>query len=135
VTIVFDLTLAVQLGLVLAFVLFIKRQSDIFQVRITPASDKRLDVHVYGSLFFGAVGKLDALGDWARQCPPGSEVHINTQRMIALDTTGLDNLKDIANTLHKNSATLHMHLLQAQPLSLLQRSGFLKLLASFDAEP
>ena len=135
VTIVFDLTLAVQLGLVLAFVLFIKRQSDIFQVRITPASDKRLDVHVYGSLFFGAVGKLDALGDWARQCPPGSEVHINTQRMIALDTTGLDNLKDIANTLHKNSATLHLHLLQAQPLSLLQRSGFLKLLASFDAEP
>jgi hypothetical protein len=61
-------------------------------------------------------------------------LHANMQRMIALDTTGLNNLKDIANTLHKNSATLHLHLLQAQPLSLLQRSGFLKLLASFDAE-
>jgi sulfate permease, SulP family len=134
VTVVFDLTLAVQLGLAMAFVLFIKRQSDIFQVRIQHTSSTRLDVLMYGSLFFGAVGKLDALGEWARHCKPGSEVHVNTQRLIALDTTGLDNLKEIVHTLHKHGASLHLQQLQPQPYSLLERSGFLAQLGSYGKE-
>ncbi|UFS56208.1 sodium-independent anion transporter [Comamonadaceae bacterium M7527] len=134
VTVVFDLTLAVQLGLAMAFVLFIKRQSDIFQVRIEQTTPSRVDVVTYGSLFFGAVGKLDTLGELARNAPSGCAVHLHAQRLIALDTTGLDGLKEIAHTLHKHGCTLHMHQLQAQPLSLLQRSGFLAELHSWDAE-
>jgi SulP family sulfate permease len=135
VTVVFDLTLAVQLGLAMAFVLFIKRQSDIFQVRIEHTTPSRADVNLYGSLFFGAVGKLDALAELARNTTSGCAVHLHAQRLIALDTTGLDSLKEIAHTLHKHGCTLHMHQLQAQPLSLLQRSGFLAALKSWDAEP
>lgn len=134
VTVVFDLTLAVQLGLAMAFVLFIKRQSDIFQVRIEHTTPSRADVNLYGSLFFGAVGKLDALAELARNTTSGCAVHLHAQRLIALDTTGLDSLKEIAHTLHKHGCTLHMHQLQAQPLSLLQRSGFLAALQSWDAE-
>ena len=103
-------------------------------MRIQHTTPLHADVTVYGSLFFGAVGKLDALGELARNAPSGCAVHLHTQRLIALDTTGLDSLKEIAHTLHKRGCTLHMHHVQAQPLSLLQRSGFLATLHSWDAE-
>ena len=45
----------------LAVVLFVRRQSDIFSATETQRTDTELHFRLYGSLFFGAVGKIDAL--------------------------------------------------------------------------
>ncbi|HXS30327.1 MAG TPA: SulP family inorganic anion transporter, partial [Steroidobacteraceae bacterium] len=60
-TVVFDLTIAVQAGLVLACVSFIYRMSTMFTVQPHDSADLPPGVHVFelfGSLFFGAVGKI-----------------------------------------------------------------------------
>ena len=125
VTVVFDLTVAVQLGLVLACVFFILRQQDIFRVHIASTdASQTIDVKLYGSLFFGTVGKLDALLVLAERCQPGQEVVLHAQRLITLDTTGLDALRQLADGLQRRGAHLSMLGVQPQPASLLGRSGF-----------
>ncbi|MDI3512271.1 MAG: sulfate permease, SulP family, partial [Betaproteobacteria bacterium] len=61
VTIVFDLTVAVELGLVLAVVLFVRRQSDLFRADLVARHEHQLTYRLYGSLFFGAVAKIDPI--------------------------------------------------------------------------
>ena len=134
ITVIFDLTLAIEFGLVLAFVLFIKRQSALFTVHITPTADGRTAVVLYGSLFFGVIGKLDPLQRLPQTLAHGSEIHVDASRLISLDTTGLDALKTWLQDLQKASIGVHVHGLQPQPASLMQRTGFLPLLKSYDAE-
>ncbi|MGA1520192.1 MAG: SulP family inorganic anion transporter, partial [Burkholderiaceae bacterium] len=125
VTVVFDLTVAVQLGLVLACVFFILRQQDIFRVYMASTdASQTIDVKLYGSLFFGTVGKLDMLLVLAERCQPGQEVVLHAQRLITLDTTGLDALRQLADGLQRRGAHLSMLGVQPQPASLLGRSGF-----------
>jgi len=135
VTVVFDLTVAVQLGLVLACVFFILRQQDICRVRIGPVQPgEPTEVTLYGSLFFGTVGKLDALLHLADQCTSGQEVVLNAQRLITLDTTGLDALRQLADSLQRHGAHLSMLGVQPQPASLMGRSGFALRLHRFEVE-
>ena len=134
VTVVFDLTLAIELGLALACVLFIKRQASICHVTLTRVSDTRADVALYGSLFFGSIGKLDTLHSLTQTCAPGCDVYIDASRLVALDTTGLDSLKTWHKELMKTQMRLHINGLQAQPASLMERTGFLTELASYDRE-
>jgi SulP family sulfate permease len=134
ITVIFDLTLAIEFGLVLAFVLFIKRQSALFTVHITPTTDGRTAVVLYGSLFFGVIGKLDTLQRLPQTLAHGSEIHVDATRLISLDTTGLDALKTWLHDLQKASIGVHIHGLQPQPASLMKRTGFLPLLKSYDAE-
>lgn len=69
-TVVFDLTVAVEVGLVLACVFFIYRMSTSFQVEPLAmpalAADTRVK-RLYGSQFFGAVGIQPDLSTWLRQ--------------------------------------------------------------------
>jgi SulP family sulfate permease len=63
-TVILDLTVAVQLGLVLACVFFIWRMSTLFRVEpVTkdPLPPGVVAFELYGSLFFGAVGKIESL--------------------------------------------------------------------------
>jgi len=134
ITVVFDLTLAIEFGLVLAFVLFIKRQSGIFNVQIKRTSDARVDVVLYGSLFFGVVGKLDALTRLPQSLPHGCAIYLDARRLISLDTTGLDALKTWLAELKRSNIEVHVRDLQPQPASLMTRTGFLSLLASHTLE-
>ncbi len=126
-TVVFDLTIAVEVGLMLACAFFIWRMSQLFRVD-PPARVADVGVpgvlvrHLYGALFFGAVGKVEALADTV---PDGTQVLVlETSRLIAMDTSGLDTLEQM----HRQLERRHVHLLLAglneQPKSLLQRSGF-----------
>ena len=58
-TVVFDLTVALQIGLVLACVLFVRRMSSLFQVTQTARDEGSASFQLCGSLFFGAVAKID----------------------------------------------------------------------------
>ncbi len=124
-TVIFDLTVAVEVGLVLACVFFIYRMSTLFSVQASAAVDPPQGVKVlelYGSLFFGAVGKVEAL-------PAGlpadtRAVVLDMHRLISLDTSGIDALEQLHRTLHRRGITLVLARVNEQPLSLMRRSGF-----------
>jgi sulfate permease, SulP family len=123
VTIVFDLTVAVELGLVLAIVLFVRRQSSLFTADIDTQTDTRIEARLYGALFFGAVAKLDALQRAADVASPGLVIRLDTHQLISLDTTGLDALEQLQRSLSKRAGRLVLCGLNPQPRSLLERSG------------
>jgi SulP family sulfate permease len=128
-TVIIDLTVAVQVGLVLACVFFIYRISSL--TRIEPISSESLgaplprDVSAYsifGSLFFGAVGKLEGL--IGPQSTPPRAMILELHQLINLDSTGLDALETIHKTLKKSGGQLILCGLNRQPLTLMQRTGF-----------
>ncbi len=125
ITVVFDLTLAVEIGLVLASLFFIYRVSDLTRVEPIPLDGAPAGVAAYklfGSLFFGAVGKLDALFD--ARATPARVLILEMHQVINLDTTGLETLQSLAATLRKRGGTLVLCGLTRQPASLVERSGF-----------
>jgi len=145
-TVVFDLTVAVEVGLVLACVFFIYRMSTLFTVHPHDSADLPPGVHVFelfGSLFFGAVGKIEAL---PAQLPAGTRaVVLEMHRLVLLDTSGLDALQQLHRTLKKQGIGLVLAHVNEQPLSLIRRSGFAAVLGeeaivptvagAFDATP
>jgi len=126
-TVVFDLTVAVQVGLILACLFFIYRMSTLFRVQPFQPADGAppLGVQVFelfGSLFFGAVGKIEAL---PAQIEPGTRaVVLEMHRLISMDTSGLDALQQLHRTLQGRSIALVLANVNEQPLSLIRRSGF-----------
>ena len=132
-TVIFDLTVAVEVGLVLACLFFIYRVTTLTRVeRIAPAELASLaSVHVptnvavyrvFGSLFFGAVSKIEQALDPAVK-PPAVLV-LELHQMIQLDSTGLDALESMQRTLAKSGASMILCNLNEQPASLIERSGF-----------
>ena len=131
-TVIFDLTVAVEVGLVLASIFFIYRISSLTRVeRIHDLSALPAQVEVYriyGSLFFGAVDKLEVLMD-----PKGAPVRVlilDLQPLLNLDTTALDTLHAIQKNLQRRGAQLVLAGATEQPQSLLQRSGFISTLGA-----
>jgi sulfate permease, SulP family len=124
-TVIFDLTVAVQVGLILACAFFIYRMSTLFRVEPMPRADLPAGVQVFelfGSLFFGAVGKVERLPS---QLPPGTRaVVLDMHRLISVDTSGLDALEHLHRTLHRQGVALVLADVNEQPLSLIRRSGF-----------
>jgi sulfate permease, SulP family len=145
-TVIFDLTVAVEVGLVLACAFFIYRMSSLFRVQLVPA-DTELPPGVqvfelFGSLFFGAVGKVEALPG---ELPEGTRaVVLEMHRMVLLDTSGLDALVQLHRELQRREIALVLANVNDQPLSLIRRGGFEATLgaenivptveAAFDAE-
>jgi len=124
-TVVFDLTVAVEVGLVLACVFFIWRMGTLFSVHPHGTDDVPPGVFVFelfGSLFFGAVGKIEALQS---QLPEGTRaVVLEMHRLISMDTSGLEALQQLHRVLKRRDIALVLANVNAQPLSLMRRSGF-----------
>ena len=129
-TVIVDLTVAVEVGLVLACVFFIYRVSSLTRIELIPAS--ALPIHpepgitaysIFGSLFFGAVGKTEFL------TLPGSipekVMILKMTQLINVDTTGLEALETVHKTLQKNGCQLILCGPNHQPLSLMTRTGFI----------
>ncbi len=124
-TVVFDLTVAMEVGLVLACLFFIYRTSALFRIEPVPAAnapDGVLAFELVGSLFFGAVGKVEALPD--RLLPGTRAVVLEMHRMVLLDTSGLDALQHLHRSLQTQGVALVLANVNEQPLSLIRRSGF-----------
>ena len=128
-TVVFDLTVAVEVGLVLACIFFIYRMSTLFTVKPHDSAELPPGVRVFelfGALFFGAVGKIESL---PAQLPPGTRaVVLEMHRLVLLDTSGIDALQQLHRTLKKQDIGLVLAHVNEQPLSLIRRSGFAALL-------
>ncbi|MFN3612026.1 SulP family inorganic anion transporter [Tepidimonas sp.] len=135
VTVVFDLTVAVELGLVLAVVLFVRRQSSLFRVTLHQTGPQRIEAHLYGSLFFGAVTKLDPLIQAVEAAEAGVQVHLDARHLMLLDTTGLDALTGLHDAIERRGGRLVIEHLHEQPLSLMRRTGFLSRLGGWSPLP
>ncbi len=140
-TVVFSVTVAVEVGLVLAALFFIYRVSNLTRVEPIelehPQGGALLAMHaaadgrdsrriaaysLFGSLFFGTVGKIEALLDHSRENI--AVVILEMHQVISLDTTGLDALASLHAVLESEGRQLVLAGLNRQPMSLLVRSGF-----------
>ena len=132
-TVVFDLTVAVEVGLVLSTLFYIYRISSLTKVEpieLTEEQSRRADGtrvgawEIFGSIFFASVTKIEGLLDPARPLP--EVVVLEMHKVINIDTTGLDALEALLNSTRNRGGRLILADLNEQPMSLLKRSGFLR---------
>jgi SulP family sulfate permease len=128
-TVVFDLTVAVEVGLVMACVFFIWRMGTLFRVEARSGEDLPAGLapqtqvfSLYGALFFGAVAQVEDLPQ--RMLPDTRHVVLDMHRLISMDTSGLESLKQLHRSLQLQGITLTLVDVNEQPLSLIRRSGF-----------
>jgi SulP family sulfate permease len=138
-TVITDLTIAVEIGMVLAAVLFIKRISETTQITAVDQSTETEGAHhsligkeippgvlvfrVFGAFFFGAVDKLETALQRARQDP--QVLILRMRKVLAMDATGLNALEDLHDKLRKRGKHLVLSGPHTQPLLVMENAGFL----------
>jgi SulP family sulfate permease len=129
-TVIVDLSVAVEVGLMLACIFFIYRVSSITSIAtISPSTlpeplpDHVIAYSIFGSLFFGAVDKLEIILK-PHQIPP-KIIILELHQLINMDTSGLDGLKTMLHTLNLHGSQLLLCGTNLQPLDLMRRSGFI----------
>lgn len=131
-TVIFDLTVAVEVGLVLSCIFFIYRISSITKIEsvelpTTTAHASDIEAYrVYGSLFFGSIHHIEKLFDPTNTSRVAPKIMIlDLYQVITIDTSGLDALRQLHRNLAKKASTLIVCNANSQTLSLMTRSGFL----------
>ena len=136
-TVVVDLTVAVEVGLMAACLTFIYRVSSLSRSEVVPAehhpalqSDtNRLQAHrLYGALFFGAVKLVEAI----EENLPQHTLVLDLKNLIYVDSSGADALLALARSCRKKGVRLILCGLAHQPLDIAQRSGLLAALPDAD---
>ena len=144
-TLFFDLVIAIEFGMVLAAFLFLKRMSDIAEVRqwtyIGSLEDEKLseDVdlkyvpkntivyEVFGALFFGAANVFTSF-----KHEEGKNVLILRMRNVpVMDISGVEALEEILETCKKRNLTLILSHVNEQPYHAMEKAGFVE---KIDAE-
>ncbi len=143
-TVIIDLTVAIEIGLVLAALFFIFRVSSLTTIEpVAPVSlpagvtvpKATVAYRIFGSLFFAAVGKLEMLIEPESPALGSRVLVLDLHKVINIDTTGLDMLDVLRKTLAKRNCTLVLCDANDQPLSLIRRSGFLLKLGEDNLQP
>lgn len=140
-TVIFDLTIAIEVGLLLALVLFMKRMSEVTRITVSKnevdlsheseiyhEEEKLLvpkDIEVYeidGPFFFGVANKFDecmkTIGDKPR-------IRIIRMRKVPfMDTTGLHNLESLYRLSEKEKIKIILSGVNQQVKEVLIKSGF-----------
>ena len=137
-TVFADLTVAVEVGMILAALLFIRRVSD--TTTIVPVTDEyireshRHSLHrlvippyvrifrIHGPFLFGAADKLRMVTEHLDELP--EIVVLRLRNMNALDATGLRAFEDLADVLHESGRTLLLCGARKQPAQLMERADF-----------
>jgi SulP family sulfate permease len=138
-TVIVDLTVAIQTGIILSAILFIRRMAQVSQVNVltrdlqeetsveegeTTAIPEGIEVfEVYGSLFFGAVEQFNESIRSLRKKP--KVFVLETSNLLAIDATGLRAVEDLVADLKGRSIRFIVSGLHKQPLSALQQAGIL----------
>jgi SulP family sulfate permease len=137
-TVFADLTIAVEVGMVLAMFLFIRKVSQTTTVSLVTReyvesghvhSLQGKDIPEYVSVFrihgpflFGASDKIRKVLDDADSLAP--IVIMRLRNMTAIDATGLRALEDLADMLHRTSRTLILCGAPKQPARLMRQAEF-----------
>ena len=137
-TVVFDLVVAIEIGMVLACLLFIKRMSEETHVDSwtyvdddTPDVDEHLrrlplQIRVYeitGPLFFGAADAIEhiVVKDFTT-C-----LILRVRSVPALDSTALNALQNLTKVCESKGITLVFSHVNEQPIKVMVKSGFVDL--------
>ncbi len=137
-TVVADLTFAVEVGMVLAALMFIRKVSRTTTVaRVTKdyVEDSRKHIlqgkdippyatvyRIHGPFLFGATDKFaDILGE-LDSLPP--IVILRLRNMTAVDATGLGAIRDLADALHVSGRSLLLCGAREQPAKLMHQAEF-----------
>lgn len=140
-TVVFDLVIAIEVGMVLACLLFMKRMSDETQLKgwkyTNTLTEKTLDaeadklrklpkeIRVYeftGPLFFGAADQIDRI-----TVKEMTKVLIIRMRAVSsLDITALNSLEALYENCKKRGITLVLSHVNEQPMRAMEKAGFVK---------
>lgn len=139
-TVIFDLTIAIEIGMILAVLLFMKRMAEVSNVSVITreledkdeqpdpnAIDKKQipeDVEVFeinGPFFFGAAKKFK---DQVLIIEKPPKVRIIRMRNVpAIDATGLQTLKDFYSDAKKQKTHLILSGVHTQPLYAMMQAG------------
>ncbi len=134
-TVVFDLVVAIEVGVLLAALLFMRRMSEVTQVEgwkdVDPENDpdsiilRVLPEHtivyeISGPMFFATAGKI-------LQISPreGTKVLVLRMRSVsAIDATAMRNLELLYDDCQNRNVTLVMSHVNEQPMRVIRKAGF-----------
>jgi SulP family sulfate permease len=138
-TVIVDITVAVEVGVVMAALLFIKRMSDVTTLNIVTSSGVDLDdlrfkdvpegISIYeinGPFFFGAANNL--IHTMESIAEVSGIIILRMRSVPVMDTTGLNALETFSVTCARHKATLILSGVQPEPFKLIKSSGLLKTL-------
>lgn len=136
-TVVFDLVVAIEVGILLAAILFMKRMSEVTDVSGWKLLDEEEDsdslalrrvpedTRVYeisGPLFFGAADKILAITlDERTKC-----LILRMRSVSAIDATAMHNLEEMEAECEKKKIRLILSHVNEQPMHVMEKAGFVK---------
>ena len=121
-TVVVDLTVAVEVGLIAACLTFIFRISSLSRAEaINVAMPNVLAYRLNGALFFAAVALVEDIEDKL----PSKAVVLDLSSLLYIDSSGADALQALARTCEKKHVRLIVCAVSHQPLDILRRCGLL----------
>lgn len=156
-TVVMDLTIAIEVGVLLAAILFIRRMSDVAEVECVTQQLQETDeeladpnniasrqvpqgvavFEIMGSLFFGAVEKFKTALDMTSSHP---KILILRMRQVpSIDAAGIQMIEGLLTKCRTQGTQLLLSGVHSQPIVALSKSGLLKdigeqnVLANIDA--
>lgn len=126
-TVVVDLTVAVQAGIVIACFIFIYRISNLSggEAITLPEKVKEDGVEAYrlsGALFFGAVKFIESL----QEKPAKKALLLDFSAVIYIDSSGEEALSELLKMYRENQIPIFVCGLRNQPQDILQRTGWLR---------
>jgi len=143
-TVLVDLTVAIQVGVVLAAFLFMKRMADVTQTSYLRDEIDETDFddeervserkvpdgvavfEIYGPFFFGAADKFKSTLNRVDKKP--KVIVLRMRHVPAIDATGLQALQDVYQKAKRDGTALILAGVNAQPLEVLEQSGFATLI-------
>lgn len=145
-TVLFDLVVAIEIGMVLACLLFIKRMSEETHVDSwtyvdddTPDINENLkklplQIRVYeitGPLFFGAADAIEhiVVKDFTK-C-----LVIRMRSVPALDTTAMNALKNLAKVCQAKEIAMVFSHVNEQPMHVMEKAGFIEIIGEENFRP
>ena len=137
-TVMFDLVVAIEVGMVLAAMLFMKRMSEVTEVegwkyiddendpdsislRVVP--NNTVVYEISGPLFFGAADKILNISLKDKD----NVLILRMRSVTALDATAMNSLEQLYAKCKKNNMTLVLSHVNEQPMRTMQKAGFDKL--------
>jgi sulfate permease, SulP family len=137
-TVFADLTLAVEVGMILAAFTFIRKISQTTTVskvtdeyiedgRVHILQDKDIPEYaavyrIHGPFLFGVTDKLATITENISSLPP--IVIVRLRNMTAIDATGIAALQELAEALHKSGRAMLVCGARPQPAALMHEAGF-----------
>lgn len=129
-TVVIDITVAIEVGIALACIFYISRMSQVTRVEPLSAMDYRAlglneatteVVRLTGSLFFGALSKLEALTDPEREFP--RHLILDCSGLVHMDSSGLEAIEHLHERMQASHGLLCIVGLTHQPRQLAEKAG------------